>query len=687
MGFFIYTLMEKPLNSSQENMTGSGIDWSNYKEYRLSDEQIESATNLVFDDPELEEYAYRLLEDCHTYYENNEDFRKRREECRDFYKGDHWNAKMKHPDTGEWITQKEYIQEQNMVPLKQNQIRQILKNMLGQFRDNNNDNMVVSRDRNKQQLGEMMTKALQYSKQANQGKELDVRLFEEFLISGYFGCKTSYRYISKRDIEDVWIDMVHANRIFYNTGITDIRLHEIHTIGEILDMRLEDIISNFAKNEADAQTIREWYGAEESGRRNRASYGMTLQDSSIVDNIDFYTPEDPSTCRVFEIWEKINTKVFFVHDPYHAKTYTTTETEEELQEQNNQRIQEGLAYGIPMEAIQGTLLDWETRYEDIWHFWFLTPNGKILYHGETPYDHQETPYTIGLYPLVDGNVWGMVYDILDQQKQINRLLTMMDKIIGASAKGVLLVPEGAVPEGWDIDDFASEWTKSNGVIKYKPLPGGQKPEQIQANSLNVGAIELLQIQFNLLREISGITDAIQGQRPAAGTPSSLYAQQTNNAALNNRDYFDFFNSRLVERDFKIVKLQQQYYEEDRMIIISGQEFDNAIDYYEVDKVKDLEFEMAMGPGMNSTVFRQVYEDALFKFLEMGLIDRDIYLKTTSMPFADKLRSAINEQQVELQKAQEQLAATGGDPAGNPQAMQLLQQYAGMGGQQPMQGAA
>lgn len=673
--------MKKSISPQQEEeiVNKTGIDWSNYLQTRLSEEQYESGDSFLDeDDEELEEYAWSLLENARVFYEEREEFRDRRKECRDFYKGNHWNEKMIHPETRETITQEEWIREQGMLPIKQNQIRQIVKNMLGQYRDNENDNMVISRDRNKQQEGEMMTKALQYALQFNKAKELDVRMLEEFCLSGYCNWKTSYRYISKRDIEDVWIDPVHPNRFFHNTGLLDIRMTELYLCGEFIDMRLEDVISNFAKTEEQAERIRQLYGrdAESNTHKMRASYGMSSQDSRMVDDLDFYIPEDPSMCRVFEIWEKINTKVYFVHDTYHGSTFTTTDLEE-LEQTNKDRISEAAMYGISPE--DAPLLEWEQRYEDIWHFWFLTPDAKVLYHGETPYDHQEHPYTLGLYPLVDGNVWGLVYDILDQQKQINRLLVMLDKIIGDSAKGVLLVPEDCIPDGWDIDMFADEWTKSNGVIKYKPSKTHPniKPEQVSANSTNIGAIELLQVQFNLLREISGISDAIQGQKPSANTPASLYAQQTNNAALNNRDYFDSFYSVRQERDFKVVKLQQQFYEEDRRIIISGQEFDNTNDYYEVDRVKDIDFDMAMGPGMNSTVYRQVYEEGLFKLLEMQLIDRDVYLKTTSQPFADRLRSALNEQQQELQAMQQN-----GEMA-DPRAMQLMNQYLGMGqGQMP-----
>jgi hypothetical protein len=336
-----------------------------------------------------------------------------------------------------------------------------------------------------------------------------------------------------------------------------------------------------------------------------------------------------------------------------------------------------MAQGVPEENIP--LIEYEMRCEDIWHFWFLTHNGEILMHGETPFDHEQSPYTVGLYPLVDGNIWGMAWDILDQQKQINRLLTMLDKIMGASAKGALMIPEDAIPEGWTEADFAEEWTKSNGVMKYKPTKSGNKPEQVAANSSNIGAVELLQVQFNLLREISGVNDSIQGQKPNAGTTASQYAQQTNNAALNNKDYFDFFFARRKMRDFKIVKLQQQFYTEDRNIVLSGKDWDDEIATYIASEAKDLDIDMALGNGSNSSAYRQMAEENLWRLLEGQLIDLDIFLQNSSMPFADKLRESMNQRQAELEQAQQQ-----GQQA-DPRAVQMLEQYAGIGGMGQPQG--
>lgn len=640
------------------------IDFSEYMEKRLSPEQIENSTNLV-EDKELQKEALDLLRTCFNYYSNLQEFREEAQRSEDYYNGDQWGDVTTDPITGEYITEGDHIINQGKYPLKQNQIRQAIKNLIGQYRDSDSKSVVISRNRESAKAGEMFTNALHYALQANQTKELDVRQFEEFLISGYFGWKSYYGLHEERDIDDVLIDAVHRNRIGFNTGISDIRNKDIHTVFELIDVYIEDIISQFAENEADEEKIREWYG-HKANRKNPDQLGRWQGDQG-EDTIDFYATHD-DRLRVYEIWEKKLERVVRVHDKAKGDYYETDMTLEEVEQMNLERIESALQAGVPPENIFELEIEAQEEYQNIWHFWFLTPNGNILKHGKTPYDHQNHPYTIGLFPLVGGKIYGLVHDIIDQQKYINRLITMMDFMIGASAKGVLLFPEDQKPEGWDMEDVAAEWAAYNGVIAYKPsAKHNHKPEQVVANSRNAGAMDMLQMQFSLLEKISGVTDAIQGHRPSAGTPSSLYAQQAQNASLSNKDFFEFFFSKKSLRDFKIVKLIQQFYDDHRYIAVGGKDYEEDRAYYDPALAKDVEFEMGMSSISSSTMYRQMIDEYLFRFLEGQMISFDEFLENTSMPFADKLKESREKIKMEMEQRQQ----NGEQP--NPETMQMFNQ--------------
>ncbi len=283
------------------------------------------------------------------------------------------------------------------------------------------------------------------------------------------------------------------------------------------------------------------------------------------------------------------------------------------------------------------LIDAYEKPEKFMYVKFLTPTGDSLWEGETPYAHESHTYAISLYPLVDGECWGLVEDVIDQQRYINRLVIMQDFIISASAKGVLLIPEDAIPEDMDISDFADEWSKFNGVIKYKPSKAhGKVPEQISANSTNIGIQEMLALQMNYFQEISGVHSAIQGKEAKSGTPSSLYAQQAQNATINSVDYMEVFNSFKESRDMKALKIITQYYQSERYLAIAGNIYAEEAAKYSPEKVQGLDFDVRVTQGMDTPVYRSIIDDTLMKLMEGGAIGVELFLEHTSMPFAGKL---------------------------------------------------
>ena len=97
------------------------------------------------------------------------------------------------------------------------------------------------------------------------------------------------------------------------------------------------------------------------------------------------------------------------------------------------------------------------------------------------------PFVIKLYPLTDGEVHALVEDIIDTQKHVNRMISLLDQVMRSSAKGVLLFPETALPDGWTWEDARRCWSSANGLLPYNPRIVDAKPEQISSNGTNAGA--------------------------------------------------------------------------------------------------------------------------------------------------------------------------------------------------------
>jgi len=200
----------------------------------------------------------------------------------------------------------------------------------------------------------------------------------------------------------------------------------------------------------------------------------------------------------------------------------------------------------------------------------------------------------------------------------------------------LMVPEECIPDGMDLNDFADEWTKFNGVIKYKSKKGTPMPQQISANSTNIGITDMVQMQLKFMQEISGVQGAIQGKAPAAGTAASLYAQETQNAGLNVLDYLESFAGFLNVRDKKVLQVIKQFYTDKQYIAVSDSSYSEEAQNFDPEKVANIDFENAIAKGKDTPAYRMLTEEFLVKLLEAKYLNIEMFLEHSSQPFSDKL---------------------------------------------------
>jgi len=591
------------------------------------------------DDEDKVTEGVALLERCSEYWSSLQEFRERRERSRKYERGDQWFEKIQN-DAGEWVSEESLILSENRLALKQNVIRKLMKNLVGQYRTNPAKSVVNTRNREDASLSEMMTNALQAAKDLNATVELDAQQFHEHALSGMICGKVGFKPWKELDRNEATIDNINVNRIFYNTDVMDIRMKDLDMIGEIIDTTLDNIISLFARSEGDAEWIREEYRQH----RGANSVNQSAGTSEIVDSLDFYNCQETKV-RLYEVWYVRSEWRIWVHD-FADGTYKfyPEEDEEALNQMMASRMIQAAENGvepIPMEV--------EKKYEQFWYVKYLTPTGRILFEGETPYLHQSHPYVLNLYPLLDGEVWGIVEDVIDQQRYINRLISLLDYIMGTQAKGLLMIPEGAIPEDSSPEEFADQHTKIGGVIVYNPTRSGEIPKIISSNSSNIGASEILGVQMQLINELTGINQAIQGQPGSSDTPASKYAMETQNSSMNNRDLVDNFFSWIQRRDDKILQTIMQFYDEKIYLGVSGKSYSDEAKYFDPEAIKDVKFKTNVTQSQDTPVYRQMIDDTLMKLAEMGIIDGKIFLENSSLPGADKILDALGKRQEEVQE--------------------------------------
>ena len=105
-------------------------------------------------------------------------------------------------------------------------------------------------------------------------------LFNNIAVGARYAQKVGYKFWQDRDQEDLFIENINPTRLFFNTDVADVRLLDINLIGEIRDTDLDNIVSAFAQNEAEAEIIRGWY-------QNKDRINTTVQyDGLSPDRID-----------------------------------------------------------------------------------------------------------------------------------------------------------------------------------------------------------------------------------------------------------------------------------------------------------------------------------------------------------------------------------------------------------------
>ncbi len=475
--------------------------------------------------------------------------------------------------------------------------------------------------------------------------EINGRTFEEFLISGAAFHRETYGW--RNDKMDCWTDIVSPNYMFFDGSMQDPRHWDMNLVGQIHDIAFDELCSQFAKSPEDFRFLSQVYSLAKD-RQYVQTYSDKLQGRHIS-NIDFMNPCDTNLCRVIEVWCKERKPRLRCHDYLNGDYYKDeVSNKPNIDLENEGRIAEGVAAGMAREDIP--LIEYEWFVDSYWYYRFLTPFGHILKEGETPYDHKGHPYSMKLYPYVDGEVHSFVNDVIDQQRYINRLITLTDWVIRASAKGIVMFPKSLIPDDMTPEDISKQWTEFNGMIFYEPKPGAQMPQHIANNSTNVGMKDMLQMQIGLMEEISGVHGAIQGKPGYSGISAALYSMQSQNATASLLDILETFSGFVVDGAYKKVKNIQQFYDHKRIGNIAGADAMRALKY-DPEKVMDVEFDMAISESASSPIYRMIANDFLMEIWRAGQISTEMLLENGSFPFADKLLQELQSQNEQISQGQ------------------------------------
>ena len=464
--------------------------------------------------PTNNERHTRVLQAAYQAWMSGAGLRQARLRNKRFTYGDQWGDLMRDND-GRVMTEGEVLASQGCQSITNNLIRQLVKTIVGRFRSQ----YIKKNDKNEDT-------PLARAAIDNELDELDSRALEEFLISGCCIQRVDTCHEPGAD-ERVRVDNVNVNRLFAGQ-MNDIRAWDCELIGQLHDLNIAQLLRRVADgNQRKGAWVRRLY--TDSAESRLADFTTRLGADSQL-GTDFWHARD-GKCRAIEVWTLESREVVVCH---------------------NRR--EGTLTVEPATAasrLKGRP-DVTTRWDiaTVWHCRWFSPMGDLLCEYDSPWAHGSHPFIIKLYPLTDGEVHAVVEDIIDTQKHVNRLISLLDQVMRSSAKGVLLFPENALPDGWTWEDARRSWSNASGLLPYNPRNGDAKPEQVNVNGTNIGAYQMIELQMRLFEEISGVNGALQGKEPTV-LSANAYQLQSDNANIALSDVYDTFEAFRRQRDRKL----------------------------------------------------------------------------------------------------------------------------------------
>lgn len=596
-----------------------------------------------------------FLSNIHTQYYAEQDFRTRRQRNVEFVRGRHFNEPVYDAELQRYITNFEYLKRRNIPPLTYNVVSKLVRSLTGQFREINTGNIVKcdSNDAKGTEIASMLTKCIDRVKQNNRAKSKDAMNFKEMLISGSPVYKAMWTTFGNTKKADIKFRIVNRANFLINPGIVDYDLDNLHTITEIHNSSLNDIIGNFANGDYDrGMAIKQAYIQHYGDKDTQQSFTSQSWDGSQMRNNMFQSYGSANGAyRYYEIWKEISDYEAVTYDPLDGigtwtahKLSPAGQIKKMVDEANQERL-ENIEQGIDPADV---LIRYKTDFVQRWYAIYMSEFGMVLDVRESPYKTSRHPYVF-TPPDINGEVWGIVEEVLNAQLSLDRQILQADAIVNNASKGVWLVPDTAIPDTHTHKSYLQELKKTDGAVIYKVRDGFEDmvPKQIYANSANVSGNvqQLIQLYSNLIDEISGNYGAAQGRGENTSKTATGYALESQNAGLNVRDILENYLTMLVDRDQLILDFIIEGYTRSDYQSVLGIPLDPK-------EIKEHIFTIEQSKGTNSPAHRLALEQELLNLVYNQLLPFEIFLDISNNPVMNQAKLKLQEYQKKMAEQQQ-----------------------------------
>ena len=275
--------------------------------------------------------------------------------------------------------------------------------------------------------------------------------------------------------------------------------------------------------------------------------------------------------------------------------------------------------------------------------WTITAADRILFDRWSIYDS----FTIVPYFAYfrRGQTRGMIHDLVDPQREINKRRSALLHIIMTTANSGWMIPKGSLDPD-QLTKLEQSGSKPGIQLVYNVI-GGQRPDRIEPAIAPTSLERIIHMDEANLKEISGINDSATGSldRVQSGVAVKARVKQS---IVGNETYFENYSRTQELVGLKILEIIQAHYTEERIIRTRGSMGqDNPVSINQqladgriINDITVGTYVAAVESTPMAETFQQAQFEDLMAMVEKGIIPAqlvlDVLVKVSASPFKDEI---------------------------------------------------
>lgn len=573
------------------------------------------------------------------------DLRKRRERNINYCFIDQWSDWV-YDEKGKLVRESSRIAKRTGgVALQNNHLIKIVHSLSGLYSKQSTEPVCFARSPNCDEKADVMTNALQANWQNNMMPDILVSEMEEMLYGGMSVVMEEWTTIN--GVEDAYTFVIEPSHFYFESAGIDPLHRDVELIGHFEDYSLGALAARFARSKYDYKQLEYIYAPYIARQQSILPNGQ--QTDKLKD--PYWDVSDRDMCRVYHVWTKEHKLRYRCKDimDFDQPLYRIEPEQLPLvTAENEARLAQAEAAGMAREDVP--LIEYTPVFDTYWHYQALAPGGLILEEYDSPYEHGSHPYTFKIYEYINGDVIPYMSPVIDQQRYINRLVTLFDIVIQASAKGITMIPKSCVPNNISEAEFARSIRETGNFIFYDDKDGRSmnKPEVVVSNTNMTGITDMLQLQLGFIPDITSVSEALQGKTAKSGTSASRYALESQNSTTSVSALllkFGSFEQQVAEKKMQVI---HQYYREGNISVMRSNGMSEVTKYDPVE-VQDVKFGVRILMSPENPVFRMAMNDLVSQMWQAGAVDAAQMLQMSYLPASSTVRKQLEQAMAAMQQ--------------------------------------